>query len=79
MVVEDTVTLSVPVKVCVPGENVGAAACGGAVKVYVALLTEEFANPEATAIALIVVVDVTDIAPVYRVEPVVGVHPVVVQ
>ena len=45
---------------------------------YVAVATLLFRKPDATAIALIVVVTLTLMAPVYFVEEVVGVEPFVV-
>jgi hypothetical protein len=56
------------------GLKVGVAVC----KVYVALATLLLAIPLAAANALIVIDCVTEIAPVYRVDAVVGVLPSVV-
>ena len=70
------VTLTDEVYVPGVGLNVGGATCCWIV--YVALPTTLFAIPLAAAIARTVVVCVTVTAPVYTVDPVVGVLPSVV-
>ena len=70
------VTDCVEVNVPAAGEKVGVAA--GGVMVYFAVATALFVVPVATAMASSVSVALTEIAPVYLVDELVGVAPLVV-
>jgi hypothetical protein len=79
VVVSESVTDCAELNVPGAGEKVGVAATGILI-VYVPVATALLAKPEATAIALIVVVDETamGVEDEYSVDAVVGVDPLVV-